>query len=139
MDARLRSIERRVGRAVLSGGVFRFRYERSSRGGPGPSIIAGIAEAALWIVRRRRSGAPNYLVLATTVDTLFVVGADVATDAIGDDILVAPLDMLSASRRGTWDVDVCSGAATLRLTCVSCDSSSLDLIHQLVDPASSRI
>ncbi len=131
MDDRLRTIERTIGRPVSDGGLFRARYERTNDGGGGASIVAQVVEAIWWLIRRARTTAPAYVVLAFADDTLLAFAAGVAAGTIGEQTFREKLDDVVATRLGTWDIDITVSGTTHRLTCVSCDGASLSLIERL--------
>jgi hypothetical protein len=120
-----------VGVPILSGGIFRTRVDIPSYGG----VIGVVAGAIRWLTRRSRSPFPNYVVLAASLDTLFVFAAALGADEIGDQLGSWRLDGIHATPRGdSWAIDITVHSQTFNLI-ASSDKETLDLIELLVAAA----
>ena len=69
--------------------------------------------------------------LAIVDTTLMVFAAGLAADDVGDELLRCSTNEVRAQRLDSWDVDLIVNGDLLNLTCVSCDSSSMELIALL--------
>ena len=97
------------------------------------TVAAFAAGVIGWLRRRSRSPFPNYVVLAASLDTLFVFAAGLAADEVGKQLAQWPLADVHATRPDEpWAVDITSEGRVMQFTAASMDTATLELIDLLV-------